>query len=190
MTTKKRAFNTANPNNYKRRAPKKYNNLIMFVPFLNDANKFSIDEEILKIVESTPFGKIQIPLYCSRAITEEGGSETRYVTIGNILTYNKDSKQFKIIINKKFKDIIMDKLNSCEDGEIVAVPQYTTYNGKLSTINKICIEIIDYCEAAYEKDFDDYDAVESDDFEEVDEAEVEEAESYSDDNNCDDGSPM
>lgn len=159
---KKRTFKTVDANNYDRRSLKKRENLVYYLPFINDAETYDIDKEILDVIEQTPFNKIQIPLQCSRAITENGDSN-RYVTVGHVLTYNKSDKQFKVIVHKQFKDIIDEKLASCVDGEAVAVVQYSEFNGNLNVITKICIDVIDYgtdTEVDDEDDCDDASPVE------------------------------
>lgn len=154
---KKRTFKTVDASSYERRSPKKRENLVYYLPFLNDAENYDIDKEILDVIEATPFNKIQIPLQCNRGITENGDSN-RYVTVGHVLTYNKANQQFKVMVHKQFKDIIEEKLAACEDGELVAVVQYSEFNGNLNVITKVCIGIVDYGATNNdEEDTDDYD---------------------------------
>ena len=170
---KKKVFKTTDPSKCKRRqSDDKRENYVYFLPFIFDAEK-EIDKEILNVIESTPFNKIQIPLQCNRGITEDGDSN-RYVTVGNIISYNKYKMTFKVVLNKHFKDVIENKLAECEDGELVAVTQYSEVNGKLSTITKICIDVVDYGTSEEES---------SESLEEID------ADEY-DEDGCDDGSPI
>ena len=154
-------FRTTNTNDYNRRPPRKRDVLIKFIPLLNDPDTYPNDAEILDIIEQTPFNKIQLPLYCNRFITE-GGDKNRYVTVGNILNYNKDKKSFKVIIHKQFKDVIEKCLDGYDRAELVAAVQYSEYNGKLNTITKICIDIFNYSddEELTEVDDDELDALE------------------------------
>lgn len=136
-------FVSTNAANYNR-VEHKSNSLIKYLTLYIDPDESYIDEEILNTIESVPFNKIQIPLYCNRSITEEGGDSNRFITIGNILGYDINKRRFKVIIHKQYIDVINDKLAECTDGEMYAAVQFKPYKDRLNNITKIHLQIIDY----------------------------------------------
>jgi hypothetical protein len=163
---KNRTFKKRDARDYDRVYNPRKDSNIHYLPFLINPDEYELDGDILEVVENVPFNKISIPLQCNRSIIEEGGDPNRYMTVGNILSYNPKNRKFKVIIHKRYNDIIEQKLSECADGELVAMVQCSEYNGRFNCITKICVDLVDY---------------ESDDIEEVDESELVDAEEFNGD---------
>lgn len=116
--------------------PKNVSNVITAPLSLSPSITDELREEIMKVIKSTKFNKISIPLGAYRSLIDEkaDSTDTRVVTVGYIKKYDEEYGMFHVVVFGNSKEIISSLSNLC----IKVV--YTEYNGKLGVITKIIID--------------------------------------------------
>ena len=96
-------------------------------------------DEILSVLQQTPFSRISIPVSTYRFYTDESvaDNDNRVITVGYVKSYDADTRTFTVVIFNANRPLI----SSFENPALEVV--FSEYGGKLGVITKLNVIPLD-----------------------------------------------
>ena len=94
---------------------------------------------LFNIVNSIPFDKISIPMYCSR-YNVEGGDANKYVTIGYIKGFDQDTDEFTFVVFDNYVSKVKEFIDTYGEDNVFIMMNHGVYEGEVTTITKIVLD--------------------------------------------------